>query len=79
MQDQSNDCWDGFHIKRYENGDVYSGYFIHGEKSGNGKLEQINGTNYEGYWLKDKKLEGTERYSNGDIYTGKFFLGARYG
>ena len=32
--DQSNDCWDGYHVKQYENGDMYSGYFNHGEISG---------------------------------------------
>ena len=33
-QDQSNDCWDGYHIKRYANGDIYTGQFINGERSG---------------------------------------------
>ena len=26
--DQPNNFLDGFHTKRYENGDIYSGYFI---------------------------------------------------
>ena len=33
-QDQTNDCWDGFHVKRYANGDIYSGEFNQGERSG---------------------------------------------
>ena len=31
---QSNDCWDGYHVKQYENGNIYSGHFINGERSG---------------------------------------------
>ena len=56
--DFSDECYDGFHTKQYENGDVYTGSFINGERSGYGKLEFTDGTYHEGYFKNDKFFEG---------------------
>ena len=73
---QSVSCWDGIHTKHYRNG-TYTGNFHNGQRSGQGKLEQKDGTVFDGQWLKDEKREGTETYSNGDVYIGKFRNGKR--
>ena len=38
VQGQTDNCWDGFHTKRYRNGNIYTGLFLNGKRHGNGKL-----------------------------------------
>ena len=48
---QSEPYFDGIHTKHYANGDVYTGEFLYGLRTGKGKLVQKDGTVYEGEWF----------------------------
>ena len=55
-KDNSENCWDGIHTKHYKNGNIYTGNFLNGQRSGQGKEVQKDGTIFEGQWLKDNKI-----------------------
>ena len=48
-------------ILRYENGDIYNGYFKSGVKNGHGV-----------YWENNNMKDGILRYKTGDKYEGSF-------
>ena len=57
----------------YGNGDVYSGFWISGEKSGKGTYEYTNGDAYSGDWKADQKHgNGVFEMENGDRYEGEW-------
>lgn len=63
----------------YRNGNTYTGNFIQGKKSGQGKLDYVNSKTketewfYEGEWKEDKKHGfGTLEWKNGSKFQGFF-------
>ena len=63
---------------RYNNGDVYDGYWDETEKNGQGIMRYNNGTIYEGSWEDGKPNgEGTMRHSKTNIKRGTWEQGRR--
>ena len=57
----------------FENGDKYTGDFVHNIKEGKGYMLYSNGDKYEGQFSKDKKEGfGIMLYCNGERYEGEF-------
>lgn len=64
----------------HENGDTYTGTFLHGQRSGYGCLHYANGDQYQGEFLYNKRQgHGRMIYSNGNRYVGTFDRGYRHG
>ena len=40
---------------KFANGEIYSGFWSHNSKGGQGKYLYIDQTTYEGEWLNDEK------------------------
>ena len=60
----------------YESGDSYTGDFVNGQRSGNGKLTYANGCSYDGQWANDAfHGQGVFDWNNGCTYTGQFTNG----
>jgi hypothetical protein len=65
---------------KYSNGDVYSGNFVNGQRSGRGKMIYANGDTFDGFWFENNKKEGTQtNLEYGYVYTGSFVNEAREG
>ncbi|CAI7718564.1 MORN repeat protein, putative [Plasmodium vivax] len=61
----------GLHV--YPNKSTYEGFYLHGKKSGVGKLTKRNGAFYEGNFQNGQKHgAGFQRYSSGDFYYGEW-------
>ncbi|GAB65046.1 hypothetical protein PCYB_042500 [Plasmodium cynomolgi strain B] len=57
----------------YPNKSTYEGGYLHGKKSGLGKLTKRNGEFYDGYFQNGQKHGGGfQRYSSGDFYYGEW-------
>ena len=52
----------GYHRREYENGDVYTGYFADGVRSGQGTYTWANGIIYTGEWIEGEPGEGEYIY-----------------
>jgi len=66
--------------KSIEGDFVYEGYFIDGEKSGQGKLSDAKGVIYDGEWKGNVYHgHGILACSDGGIYAGDFKYGSRHG
>ena len=67
-------------IQTFENGDIYTGSFLDGEKHGHGLLETRSKRTYDGGWANDVPHGfGTNTFPNGKIYKGEYKLGRPYG
>ena len=67
-------------IQTFENGDIYTGSFLDGEKHGHGILETRSKRTYDGGWANDVPHGfGTNTFPNGKIYKGEYKLGKPYG
>ena len=58
-----------------EDGSRYDGEWLKEQniRQGRGKLIDLNGEVYEGYWLNDKRNgKGRQIYNDGDVYTGQW-------
>ena len=66
------DCINGYGEWIYSEG-KYSGNYIKGKQSGQGKFEWNKGDSYEGEWFKNKLTGyGTYKWANGNIAVGEF-------
>lgn len=79
----SNDLYHGAGHLRHSNGDIYSGAFIRGKKSGIGRLfRAADGTTYEGVWLNNKE-HGQGKFTTHRrgriVYQGQFERGKLHG
>ena len=59
---------------------TYTGFFVNGEKSGQGKLSGASGVIYDGMWRANTYHgQGVLTYPDGCTYTGEFQYGNRHG
>ena len=71
----------------WNNGDVFQGNFVCGQRQGNGTLhfaspspKVADGGEYVGEWYQDEMHgKGTRRYPNGDVYMGDYIKSVREG
>lgn len=64
----------------YDNGDTYIGYFVDGDREGEGVYTWTDGSRYGGNWHLNKRHgKGTMQFSNGATYEGEWRNGERYG
>jgi hypothetical protein len=76
-----NDTENGYGTFRWDNGEVYEGYWVIGERSGKGKYTFKSGDIYEGDFINNNRT-GKGKYTwkeNRDIYEGDFVDGVRTG
>ena len=76
-----NDTENGYGTFRWDNGEVYEGYWVIGERSGKGKYTFETGDIYEGDFINAAK-SGKGKYTwkeSGDIYEGDFINNVRTG
>jgi len=66
--------------RRFPNGNVYTGSYQEGKRSGDGRCYYANGDMYTGEWGNDQ-MNGFGRYyySNGQCFEGFFLEGSRNG
>ena len=61
----------------YNSGDVYTGSFVNGKRSGFGTYVYKNGNAYTGQWVDGKRTgRGKMTFSNGAVYSGEFIDGS---
>jgi len=64
----------------FDNGDIYDGSWLDGNKYGWGKMIYKNGDIYDGEWdICGKHGQGKMMYKNGDVYEGSWFRNNRDG
>ena len=76
-----NDLENGYGTFRWEDGEVYVGYWVKGERSGKGKYTFKTGDIYEGDFINNDRT-GKGKYTwkeTGDNYEGDFVEGMRTG
>ena len=76
-----NDLENGYGTFRWEDGEVYVGYWVKGERSGKGKYTFKTGDIYEGDFINNDRT-GKGKYTwkeTRDIYEGDFVDGVRTG
>lgn len=73
------DCYNEYSRKKYDNGDVYTGYFKAGIRHGKGgSYTWANGDKYFGEWLNGKRTGlGIYTWADGNSFEGKFDNGKR--
>lgn len=73
------DCYNEFSRIKYDNGDVYTGYFKAGIRHGKGgSYTWANGDKYFGEWLNGKRTgRGIYTWADGNSFEGKFDDGKR--
>lgn len=76
----SGSCEDGDGKYLYDNGYIYEGHFIKGQRSGLGTLLLPAGDRYEGMWENDQfHGQGTYTWTDGSKYTGEWKNGVQDG
>lgn len=76
----SGSCLDGKGKYIYNNGYIYEGDFVGGNRSGLGILTSPNGDFYEGMWANDQfNGQGTYKWADGSKYTGEWKNGVQDG
>ena len=75
MGEWAKDKMGGKGLFYFDNGDVYEGQFVDGEKHGIGSLRRSGGLEFVGEWVRDKMSErvtwtgkGAYRLANGKMY-----------
>ena len=64
---------DGHGSRRFEDGSLYTGQFVNGEREGHGRYRSSLGAVYEGEWVAGQRCgKGMERYPIGNVYEGQF-------
>lgn len=64
----------------YSNKDKYEGYWLKGQRSGEGTYEYSNGDTYTGEWKNDSKNgHGVLEMATGDRYEGNWIDGKKNG
>lgn len=78
--DQETRSMSGSGTIKWENGDVFIGTVVKGEKQGKGKFVWHDGQTYDGEWVNNR-MDGMAdvKYANGDRYTGMVKDGAPEG
>ncbi|PIE40695.1 MAG: hypothetical protein CSA49_07155 [Gammaproteobacteria bacterium] len=83
VYDGERNAFNRFHGQgtyKYANGNVYTGEWKDGRKSGNGVQIWTNGNRYEGEWSENRQNgQGTMTWANKDEYTGQWAGGKRHG
>ena len=62
-----------------KNGSVYVGQWLHGRRTGKGRLYTADGGIMEGYWNGVLHLKGREIHPSGDMYEGEYYEGLKQG
>lgn len=76
----SGSCFDGKGKYVYENGYVYIGDFVEGNRIGLGTLTSPDGDKYDGMWENDVfHGQGTYAWADGSKYTGEWKNGVQDG
>lgn len=86
----SSHKYDGQGTANYINGDVYTGTFVQGRRTGKGKYAFVNGDAYEGHYQENRKHglgkmtfagngTGEEESTRGGVYHGQFHNRLRHG
>jgi hypothetical protein len=71
---------EGRGIMVFDDGDMYDGQWLAGNKHEQGKFTSSTGDVYEGGWVEDARHgRGKESSSSGDLYEGEFQKGNRHG
>ncbi|MEO5328795.1 MAG: hypothetical protein H7829_11190 [Magnetococcus sp. THC-1_WYH] len=74
------DCTHGQGAWRFDNGDLYIGFWADSVKSGQGLYHYAHGAYYFGNWSEDLKHGyGVYQFANGVRYDGGWYQGDRYG
>lgn len=61
---------------RWDNGDIYKGNLIRGQRVGAGEMIWANGQSYRGDWVADvPNGHGALKFANGDLYQGSINQG----
>eukprot|EP01111_Echinosteliopsis_oligospora_P010913 TRINITY_DN3482_c0_g2_i4.p1 TRINITY_DN3482_c0_g2~~TRINITY_DN3482_c0_g2_i4.p1 ORF type:complete len:234 (+),score=62.89 TRINITY_DN3482_c0_g2_i4:134-835(+) len=65
----------------YPNGDEYQGFWVDGQRSGEGLMKYSSGDSFFGQWKDDQIQDGKGKYtfSNGSSYEGNFLNGLKHG
>lgn len=64
----------------YSNQDIYQGYWLKGQRSGQGTYKYSNGDTYRGQWKCDSKNgHGVLEMATGDKYEGNWIDGKKNG
>jgi hypothetical protein len=66
----AGDCQNGIGTFKYDNGDIYVGYFSNHLRNGKGTYTWPNGDKYEGDFVGNNETVGTYTWPNGDKYFG---------
>ena len=64
---------------KLKDGSVYVGQWLHGRRTGKGRLYTSAGGMMEGYWNGLLHLKGREIHPTGDMYEGGFYEGKKHG
>ncbi len=74
------DCENGYGKYTWNDGDMYEGHWLNGQRTGKGTMTYANGDFYKGGWLNGEKHgKGEITWANGDTYKGDFFNGDLHG
>ena len=64
---EAGDVLNGYGIKQFEDGAIYAGDFVNGQRSGSGVQRWLDGHVYVGDWCQDVRCgRGLYRFSHGD-------------
>ena len=51
---------------------IYEGEYKRGKRYGKGKMKWRDGSEFDGYWVKDMRLKGKMKMIDGTVYEGNF-------
>eukprot|EP00400_MALV-I_sp_L67-5_P000355 gene355-709_t len=72
--------WRYYTHQQFEDGSLFKGQFMHGNRQGEGKMEWSNGDSYDGHWYKScLDGNGTLRYHDKSVYRGQWAMNKRSG